>query len=216
MYRGIANNHILHVWLIFESTGIAAKEFIYQTTPSLQLFIVCLFSFTHYLTREDDVKKLYFFHITDKLHLSFTVLSNQDIYFTLTLRFQDATLEQWVSYITQPCMFTALRFKNRIMRLARFSRVLKQRKGQRRWSQFVEWKCMHLQNKVIIYIKAITPLGKISASSVQFFPPSFARCNTSLLFSWWWCCCKCVCPDLHLNPLTTKLFYSKPSGNAFA
>lgn len=102
------------------------------------------------------------------------------------------------------------------MRLARSSRGLHQRKGQKRWNQFVEWNCMHLQNKVIIYIRVITPPGKTSASSEHsFFPPSLARwikswSNRSLLFKWWWCCSERMCPGLHFNPLIAKLFYSKP------
>lgn len=133
---------------------------------------------------------------------------------TLTWRFQDVTWKQ-CSYTALTWMFTALIFKHRIMRLARSSRGLQQRKGQKRWNQSVEWNCMHLQNKVIIYIRVITPPGKTSASSEHlFFPPSPARwikscSNRSLFFKWWWCCSKRMCPGLHFNPLIAKLFYSK-------
>lgn len=112
-------------------------------------------------------------------------------------------------------MFIALIFENRIMRFARSSRGLHQRKGQKRWNQFVEWNCMHLQNKVIIYIRVSTPPGKTSASSENsFFPPSFARwikscSNRRLLFKWWYCCSEHIWPGLHFNPLIAKLFYSK-------
>lgn len=44
-------------------------------TPSLLMFIVCLVILSHYLPTEDDAKKLHFFHISKRIHLSFTVLA---------------------------------------------------------------------------------------------------------------------------------------------
>lgn len=164
---------------------------IYLPDCAITSNVYCVFSFSSLITCSEkmDTKKLHFFQISKKIHLSFTV--SQDLYLTPTWRFQDVTWKQ-CSYTALTWIFIALIFKNRIMMLARSSRGLHQRKGQKRWNQFVEWNCMHLQNKVIIYIRVITPPGKTSASSEHcFFPPSLARCikscsNRSLLFKWWW------------------------------